>query len=154
VATVTAELKHLIGTFLPILLVFAVPLSWLVAAAILEALGLPRGKAMWAGVIAGVATVGVIAGYVGTAFAGCSGEWTGSAQDEQWVGSPQEEFCTSTGSTAGLGWLPLLAVPTTLVLVSAFLWWKRRAPTLTALLFLLLCVTPLLPALYVLALPP
>jgi hypothetical protein len=130
----------------------AVPVSGLITGGGLRALGVPRGQALWAGIGAGAFTFVVLVVLGFELFAECLAENRAPAPPLSWPWSPRRELCNDGSSPAALGALALLLIPTVLAFVGTLLRSRGRSAlgwTLSAVVL----ATPLLPPLYVGALP-
>jgi hypothetical protein len=135
-----------------VLCLLLVPVSALVTNRGLRAAGVPRREALWAALAAGAATGVAFVALALTAFGECVGENPDRAPDPSWPWSPRREFCDDRSSPAALGALALLLVPTAAVMLGTFLRSKQhQALSWTA--YAILLATPVLPSVYIGALP-
>ena len=135
-----------------LVLFLAIPFSAAVTVAGLYAVGVPRRGADRAGAAAAAVTLIEVVSLFVTGLAECWGENSDSPPPASWPWSPRLEFCSEGSSPAALGALTLLAFPTVVVMLGTFLWFKYR-PALGLAAYALLLSAPVLPSLYINALP-
>lgn len=129
-----------------------VPVSALVTGGCLRAAGVPHLTAVWAGIAAGSATAITLGAIALTVLVECVAENADPPPPPSWSWSPRRQFCNDRSSAAGLGALALLVVPTALVVAGSLLRFKRHT-ALGWTAYGLMLFTPVVPAVYVNALP-
>jgi hypothetical protein len=132
--------------------VLVVPVSALVTGVGLRAAGVPRRTAVWAGIAAGAVTAIALVAVWLTAYGECLAENPEPAPPPSWPWSPRRQFCNDASSPAALGALGLLLVPTAMVVLGTFLRFKEH-PALGWTAYAVVLATPVLPSVYVNALP-
>ena len=132
------------------ILLAAVPLSALITAGVVRALGVSRRTAVWTTIAATVATIVAVVAVFFTFLFECASD--GGSGPEAWPWSPREELCDGESSPVALGMLALLFIPTALVLLGTWLRVRGRR-TLGWFAYAGLLATPALSGLYVAALP-
>ncbi len=110
------------------------PLVWLVAIAangfgtglIVRMAGMPRRKAVWAGVASAAITVGLVVALLIALLGECFVENQDPAPPLSWPWSPRREFCHEDTSAAALGVGAVLFLPLIFVTLGTLLRWKGR----------------------------
>jgi hypothetical protein len=130
----------------------AVPVSALLTGGSLGAAGVRRRTALWAGVAAGLVTTVALVASLLTGFGECGVENPEPAPPLSWPWSPRRQFCSDDSSPAALGALGPLLLPAAMVMLGTFLRFKKQA-ALGWIAYAIVLTAPVLPSLYVDALP-